>query len=130
MKLAHIAVAVKKINERIEVWQKIFGFNLKTTTEVADQKVKVAVLEGDGFHLELLEPLNEESSVDKFIKKRGEGLHHLCFEVEDLEGVLASLRSNNIELIDQKPRMGAVGKKIAFLHPRSMGGVLIELVQK
>ncbi|MGB3480397.1 MAG: methylmalonyl-CoA epimerase [bacterium] len=127
MKLDHIAIAVKSIEERLKIWQDIFGFKLEVIEDVPDQKVKVAVLDLGETKIELLEPLEETSTISKFIEKKGEGLHHLCFLVADIEKALANMKSHNVRLIDEVLRIGARGKKIAFIHPKDMGGVLIEL---
>ncbi len=130
MKLHHIGIAVKSIENSLEVWKDILGLKLNDIKDVVDQKVKVAMLEVGGVTIELLEPLGEKSTVHKFIEKRGEGMHHLCFEVDNIEKILSEMRSQNIKLIDEIPRIGASGKKIAFIHPKDMGGVLIELTEK
>jgi len=130
MKLDHIAIAVKSIEERLKIWRDILGFKLEVIEDVLDQKVKVAVLDINGQHIELLEPLEETSTISKFIEKKGEGLHHLCFEVENIESMLLNMKKQGIKLIDEVPKIGASGKKIAFIHPKDMGGVLIELSQK
>lgn len=130
MKLDHIGIAVKSIEERLHVWKDALGLGLANLEEVEDQKVKVAKLDVSGTHIELVEPTSEESPVFKFIEKRGEGLHHLCFRVDDIEKALADMKSHNVRLIDEVPRIGAGGKKIAFIHPKDMGGVLIELTEK
>jgi methylmalonyl-CoA/ethylmalonyl-CoA epimerase len=129
MKLEHIGIAVKSIDERLAVWQEVFGMTLLYVREVPDQKVKVAVLECSGVHIELLEALSEQSPVRSFIAKRGEGVHHLCFAVENIEHTLDMMKHQKVKLIDEVPRTGASGKKIAFIHPKDMGGVLIELTE-
>lgn len=128
--LSHIAVAVKSISESLKFWQDVLGLSLLAIEEVPEQKVKVAMLGIENTHIELLEPLNPESTVAKFIEKRGEGLHHIAFEVENIEEVLEKLKESGVKLIDEKPRKGAMGKKIAFIHPQSTGGVLIELTEE
>ena len=129
MKLEHIGIAVQNIEAKLKIWRDLFGLKLRMIKEVPEQKVKVAVLEIGDTHIELIEPTDEHSAVKKFIEKRGEGLHHLCFEVKDIESVLKDMKKNGIKLIDEVPRKGALGKKIAFIHPKDMGGVLIELTQ-
>ena len=127
--LNHIALAVKSISDSLKIWQGLFGFELLEIVDVPEQKVKVAILELDDVHIELLEPINQESTVAKFIEKRGEGLHHLAFEVEDIEKALKELKESGVKLIDEKPRKGARNTKIAFIHPSSAGGVLVELCE-
>ncbi len=130
MKLHHIGIAVKSIEARLKIWRDILGLELVRIEEVPDQKVKVAVLPLKHINIELLEPVSEESTVSKFIEKRGEGLHHICIEVDNIDTMLANMKENNIKLIDEVPRVGASGNKIAFIHPKDMGGVLIELSEK
>jgi methylmalonyl-CoA/ethylmalonyl-CoA epimerase len=130
MKLQHIGIAVKSIDERLKIWRGVLGLHFEMIEDVPRQKVRVAVLDIDGFKIELLEALEEGSTIATFIEKRGEGLHHLCFEVEDIEDMLLKLKQQGVKLIDEVPREGASGKKIAFVHPKDMGGVLIELTQK
>ncbi len=130
MKLDHIAIAVRNIEERLKIWTHVLNLKLEFIKDVPDQKVKVAVLDINGQHIELLEPLEETSTISKFIEKKGEGLHHLCFEVENIESMLLNMKKQGIKLIDEVPKIGASGKKIAFIHPKDMGGVLIELSQK
>jgi methylmalonyl-CoA epimerase len=130
MKLDHIGIAVKSIEERLQVWKDALGLGLVTLEEVEDQKVKVAKLDVRGTEIELLEPTAEDSPIFKFIEKKGEGIHHLCFQVPDIEKILTEIKGQGIRLIDEVPRIGAGGSKIAFIHPKDMGGVLIELLQK
>ena len=125
--LSHIGIAVKSIATA----GKFFGQTLKLGTpgiiEVPDQKVKVAFFHFSGFSIELLEPIGPDSTIAKFLEKRGEGIHHLCFNVDNIESALADLKKNGVVLIDEKPRLGATGNKIAFISPKSTHGVLIEL---
>lgn len=130
MKLDHIGIAVKSIEERLHVWKDALGLGLAILEEVEDQKVKVAKLDVRGTEIELLEPTAEDSPIFKFIEKKGEGIHHLCFQVPDIEKVLTEIKGQGIRLIDEVPRIGAGGNKIAFIHPKDMGGVLIELTEK
>ncbi len=130
MKVEHIGIVVKSIEEALKVWEGILGFKLEGMVEVESQGVRVAILEVNGVRLELLEPLSPDSPVANFLSKRGEGLHHLCFEVKDIESILLTLSSRGIKLIDKSSRPGALGNKVAFLHPSSSSGVLIELSEK
>lgn len=130
MKLDHIGIAVRSIQNRLHLWKDVLDLDLISIEEIKDQNVKVAKLDIRGPHIELLEPTSEESPVFKFIEKKGEGLHHLCFLVADIEKALAGIKSHNFKLIDEVPRIGAGGEKIAFIHPKDMGGVLIELSQE
>jgi methylmalonyl-CoA/ethylmalonyl-CoA epimerase len=128
-KLAHIGIAVKSIDDKLKLYHDIMGLETTDRTRVPEQGVEVCFLKLDNTRLELLEPLDESANINKFLEKKGEGIHHLCFEVENIEAALASLSENGIKLIDEKPRIGACGELIAFLHPKSTGGVLIELEQ-
>lgn len=136
MKVDHIGIAVKSIESGIKIWETIFAgdkahsYKIVGITEVESQRVKVSALDVGGVKIELIEPTCEDSNVNKFIEKRGEGLHHICFEVKNIEVVLSELQNSGIKLIDSSPRPGAFGKKIAFLHPSSTCGVLVELAEK
>ncbi len=129
MKLEHIGIAVNSIDGQLKVWQDLFGFKVEYTGEVADQGVRVSVLDVDGIKVELIEPIDNHCSVRRFIEKRGEGLHHLSFQVDDLAKVIDDFKGRGIRMIDEVPRKGAGGSSIAFVHPASTGGVLIELCQ-
>jgi len=129
MKLEHIGIAVKDIESHLRIWRDLLGFRLKMISEEPEQRVRVAMLDVGGVTLELLEPTDGDSAIHKFIEKRGEGLHHLSFEVEDIENSLKELKSRGVRLIDEVPRKGAHAAKIAFVHPRSTGSVLVELSQ-
>jgi methylmalonyl-CoA/ethylmalonyl-CoA epimerase len=98
--------------------------------EVPERKLKIAFVEISGVKLEFLMPTDKESVVAKFIEKRGEGIHHICFEIDDIEEMVSELKSKGVELVDEKPRLGVEGKKIIFLQPKSAYGVLIELKEK
>ncbi len=129
MKLDHIAIAVRDLEDALSFYTDVLGLTCVGRETVTEQGVHLAMLPiGEG-RLELLEPLREDSPVGRFLMRRGEGLHHICFQVADLEGTLARLRAQGVRLIDQEPRCGAEGRKIAFLHPASAHGVLIELVE-
>ena len=130
MRVSHIGIAVKSIEERLKIWRDVFGLQLERIEEVPEQKVKVAVLPLKDVNIELIEPLSEDSTISRFIERRGEGLHHICFEVDNVEKMLAEMKIANMKLIDEVPRVGAGGKKIVFIHPRDIGGVLIELSEK
>lgn len=130
MRLEHIGIAVKSIDERLKVWRDVLGLQVDMVKDVPQEKVRVAVLTVGGLKIELLESLEEGSAISTFIEKRGEGLHHLCFEVDDIERILQEMKQRGIKLIDDVPRKGAYAKKIAFVHPKDMGGVLVELSQK
>ncbi len=128
--LSHIGIAVKNLIHSSETFQKILDVKDIHIESVPDQQVNIAMFEVGGTHIELLEGTTEESPIYKFIQKKGEGIHHLSFEVEDIEKELSRLKAEGFQLIDEKPRVGAGGNSIAFVHPKSTNGVLIELIQK
>ena len=127
-KIDHIGVAVRNLDEAIELYKKL-GFEVKEIEEVPDQKVKVAMLPVGESRIELLEATSEDSPIAKFIERRGEGVHHIAINVSDIEKALQNAKENGLQLIDEKPRIGAGGKKVAFIHPKSTKGVLLELVE-
>jgi len=127
--LEHIGIAVNKIDEALQLFENILGLQLEKTSTVEAQKVKIAFLHVGETKIELLEPIDNESAVAKFLEKRGEGLHHIALRVTDIEGTLQRLKDRRVTLIDEKPRKGAEGGKIAFLHPKSTRNVLIELCE-
>ncbi|MCS7287371.1 MAG: methylmalonyl-CoA epimerase [Anaerolineae bacterium] len=130
MKIDHIAIAVHSLEEALRVYRDLLGLELKGVEQVPEQGVRIAFLPVGETRLELLEPLSTESPVAKFLEKRGEGIHHICFEVEDLEKTLQDLAGKGVKLIDEQPRIGAHGRKMAFVHPKSLHGVLLELYQR
>jgi len=127
--LDHVGIAVNKIDEALQVFEKILGLKLEKTSIVEAQRVKIAFLRAGETRIELLEPTDKKGSVAKFMEKRGEGIHHISFKVTDIEDMLKQLKERGINLIDEKPRKGAEGGKIAFLHPKSTRNVLIELCE-
>ncbi|MEM2676121.1 MAG: methylmalonyl-CoA epimerase [Candidatus Bathyarchaeia archaeon] len=131
MGLEHVGIAVKNLDEAIRVYRDLLGFKLLGVYELTERKVKVAFLSTGGeTKIELLEPLESDSPVAKFLESRGEGIHHVAVKVSDIEKTLEEFKGKGIMLVDEKPRIGAEGKKIAFIHPRSTKGVLLELVME
>ncbi len=130
MKLDHIGIATRSIEEGLAVWQNALGLKVDATEEVTEQGVKVCMLELGDTHVELLEPLGPDTSVGKFLAKRGPGMHHIAVEVTDIRASLAELKDKGARLIDETPRVGAGGCLVAFVHPSSVNGVLLELVQR
>jgi len=128
-RLDHIAIAVRDLEESLEFYVDQLGLKIHSVEEVKDQGVKVAKLELGNTHIELLEPLGPQTPVGKFLSERGPGLHHICLGVEEIEEDLERLKSAGATLIDLMPKIGAGGAKIAFIHPRTTGGVLLELSQ-
>ena len=129
-KVHHIGIAVKDLAQSMELYGDLLGLPLEGTHTVPEQKVVTALFPVGDTHLELIQPTEGNVGVTKFLETRGEGVHHLCFEVDDIETALAECRSRGLRLIDDVPRDIDDGKKkMAFLHPKSTGGVLIELYQ-
>lgn len=126
----HIGIAVSNLQEALSFWQAALGIELHGVEEVAEQKVRTAFLPVGGTEIELLEATSPDSTIAKFIEKRGEGLHHIAIRVEDVEAALAELKAKGVLLIDEKPRDGAGGTRIAFVHPKSTHGVLLELCER
>lgn len=127
--IEHLGIAVKSLDAAIPYWEKMLGTPCYNIEEVADQKVRTAFFKVGQTKIELLESTSPEGSIGKFIEKRGEGVHHVAFAVENIEDRLAECAEAGIQLIDKAPRSGAEGLSIAFLHPKSTGGVLTELCE-
>ena len=129
MKVDHIGIATRGIDEALLLWRDALGLSVDSTEEVTEQGVRVAMLGIGESHIELLEPLSEDSPVGRFLDKRGPGIHHLAIRVDDIRRTLAALKEKGTRLIDESPRIGAGGCLVAFVHPSSANGVLLELVQ-
>jgi methylmalonyl-CoA/ethylmalonyl-CoA epimerase len=129
MKIDHIGIATAKIDEALALWHDVLGLEVDSTEDVTEQGVRVAMLPIGESHIELLEPLSPETPVGKFLQERGPGLHHVAIRVVDIHASLAHLKEQGIRLIDENPRVGAGGCLVAFVHPSSSNGVLLELVQ-
>lgn len=130
-KINHIALAVNSLSEAENLYVNVLGFEVKHREVIEDQGVKTSMLlsrQGET-SIELLEPLDGSSPISEFLLKRGEGIHHICFEVENIENYLEHMKLLDIELIDESPRIGAYGATVAFIHPKSMNGVLVELAE-
>jgi methylmalonyl-CoA epimerase len=131
MGIDHVGVAVKNLDEAIGIYQNVLGFKLESIHVLSERKVKVAFLSSSGeTRIELLEPLGSDSPVAKFLENRGEGIHHIAVKVENINVVLEDFKRKGVVLVDDKPRMGAEGAKIAFVHPKSTKGVLLELIMR
>ena len=126
----HIGIAVHALDEALPVWRDLLGMTAHAVEVVEEQKVRVAKLEAGGDVIELLEPTAEDSPIAKFLARRGPGIHHVCLEVDDLEATLKRFKDLGMSLIDESPRIGAGGHRIAFVHPRSTQGVLLELSER
>ena|SRR6266567_1324542 len=128
-KINHIGIAVKSLEDAIPFYRDNLGMLFAGIEEVAEQKVRVAMLQIGESKIELLEPTCEESPVAKYIEKNGAGIHHIAYEVANIEAAIARLLADGARMIDEKPRHGAHGTRIAFIHPKSSSGVLTELCQ-
>jgi methylmalonyl-CoA/ethylmalonyl-CoA epimerase len=127
--LNHVAIAVKDIDSAVAFYEQVLGLHCDERERVEDQEVDAALFGHGQGRIELICPFTKDSGVAKFLEKRGEGLHHICLDVPDIEAALAELKKQGLPLIDEKPRIGAGGSKIAFVHPKGGRGVLIELRQ-
>jgi methylmalonyl-CoA/ethylmalonyl-CoA epimerase len=126
----HIGIAVKSLDEHIPFYRDVLGLKLLGIEEVADQHVRTAIFQVGEVRIELLEPTDAQSPIAGFLQKRGEGMHHIALQSDNLEQELKQVQDKGVRLIDKQPRLGAHNLKIAFLHPKSTGNVLIELCEK
>ena len=129
MKIDHIGIATRGIQDAAKFYRDVLGLEVAGTEEVPEQKVRAAMLPIGESRIELLEATSEDSPISRFLEKRGPGIHHIAVRVDDIRAALANLRSKGARLIDEEPRQGAGGCLVAFVHPSSTGGVLLELVQ-
>jgi len=129
MKIDHIGIATNGIADAVGFWRDALGLEVGDTEEVLQQKVRVCMLPVGESRVELLEPMSPDSPISKFLEKRGPGIHHIAVGVADIRAALAGFREQGAKLIDEEPRVGAGGCLVAFVHPSSTGGVLLELVQ-
>lgn len=125
----HIAILVPELGGALDFWEGALGLKLARTESVPSEGVDVAFLPVGGSNIELMMPTVADTGVARYLEKRGPGIHHMCLEVEDIEAVMARLREHNIQLINEQPVEGHGGRKYAFVHPKSTGGVLVELYQ-
>src|SRR5919201_102988 len=128
-RIDHIGIAVNDIAEALKVYRDALGLEVTHLADEPEQRVKVAFLPRGESEIELLEPYPGEGPVRKFMDKRGEGIHHICLEVDDIEAALARLAARGVQLIDERPRVNSRGQQIAFIHPKGAHGVLIELYE-
>ena len=129
-KLNHVNIAAPDAAAMARIFSDLLGLEVTEETVVADQGVKVLKLDAGGAAIEITEPLGPETPVGRFLEKRGTGIHHLAFEVDDLESVIRRLLEQGVRMVDEEPRTGASGHRIAFIHPASFGGILVELVER
>lgn len=125
----HVAVVVEDMEKSLAFWRDALGIKLHELRDVPAETSQVAFLPLAGAEVELVMPTSADSGIAKYLAKRGQGMHHLCLEVDDIEGMMKQLKEKNIRLINEEPRTSADGKKYAFIHPESTGGVLVELYQ-
>ena len=130
MKIDHIGIATNGIDEAATWWREALGLDFSAIEEIAEQEVRVAMLALGESSIELLEPTSPGSPISRFLDKRGPGIHHIAVRVDDIHAALAKMKEKGARLIDEQPRTGAGGCLVAFVHPSSTGGVLLELVQK
>ncbi|GAB4556571.1 MAG: methylmalonyl-CoA epimerase [Anaerolineae bacterium] len=128
-RIDHVAIVVNHIEDALRVYQGALGLPLSHVETIAEQDVRIAFLPVGESEIELLEPINPESGVARFLANRGEGMHHICLEVDDIEATLAAMEAAGLQLIDREPRRGAYGR-VAFVHPKAAHGVLIELLER
>ena len=128
MKFDHVGIAVKSIDSMLAIYSRIGTFEVRQT-EVAGQKARIALLKAGDTSVEFLEPTSQDSSLAKFIAERGEGLHHIAFEVEDIEKTMEELKGRGFRFVYEHPADGKFGSRVNFMHPKSVGGVLVELTQ-
>jgi methylmalonyl-CoA/ethylmalonyl-CoA epimerase len=129
VKIDHIGIAVKSLSEAIKIYEDAIGLQVSGYDQVDEQGVRVAMLNIGESRIELLEPTGPDSPIEKFMRKRGEGIHHIAVTVENIEKALERLKASGIRLVDNEPRKGAHNTRVAFIHPSSTHGVLLELVQ-
>ena len=128
-KIDHIAIVVENLDAALAVYRDALGMAVTDVREMPEQDVKMAFLPTGDSEIELLEPLSPDSGIGKYLAKRGEGLHHICLEVDDIDATLADLKAKGAALIDETPKRGAYGR-VAFIHPKGAHGVLVELSQR
>jgi methylmalonyl-CoA epimerase len=129
MKIDHLGIAVKAVADAAKMYETVLGLKVTGTDQVDDQGVKVAMIDIGESRFELLEAIRDDSPIGKFVAKRGEGLHHIAVQVDNIEASLAQLKAAGVRLIDEKPRRGAHNTRVAFIHPAGTHGVLLELVE-
>ncbi len=127
--LEHVGIAVHSITASLPLYEQLLGLKLEKSMESKDHGIKAALFSAGGTKIELIEPLEKDGAISKFIERRGQGIHHMAFRVDNVEKMLEQLKEQGITLIDEYPRTGLEGGKIAFLHPKSTGNVLIELCE-
>ena len=128
-RINHVAVVVDDLEKSLSFWRDALGIDLHELRDVPAEQSQVAFLPLEGSEVELVRPTTADSGIAKYLARRGPGMHHICLEVDDIAGMLAQLKARNIRLINEQPRLAADGRKYAFVHPESTGGVLVELYE-
>lgn len=128
-RIHHVAILVEDIEEALRFWRDALGLEIGPIEEVSEQEAIVADLQTEGTTLELVQPMTDNGGLARFLKTRGPGMHHICLEVDDLDAALSQLKAHQIRLINSEPVMGSDGKRVAFIHPQSAYGVLVELCE-
>lgn len=127
--IAHLGIAVRNIDAALSFWRDALGLEHESTKELPERGLRVAFLRAGETLVELLEPLHERSEISTFLDKRGEGIHHVCFEVDDIRAKIADVQSKGVRMVSPEPSIGAEGLPVAFMHPKSCNGVLAELLE-
>jgi methylmalonyl-CoA epimerase len=130
LRIEHIGIAVERLENRSPFWAHVLGIKHASTEIVKHEGVKTDIYDTGSGKVELLKSISDDSTIEKFLNKKGEGIHHVCLQVDDIEQAIIELKENNISIISEKPSIGAEGYKIVFIHPKSTGGVLVELAEK
>ena len=128
--IEHIGIAVEDTENRSPFWEHVLGINRTTTEIVEHEGVKTDIYNTGKGKIELLKSISDDSTIEKFLNKKGEGIHHVCFEVDNIKQAIMELKEKDISIVSEKPSIGAEGYKIVFIHPKSTGGVLVELAEK
>ena len=128
--IEHLGIAVNSIDKSAPFWRHILQIPHRSTEDVTDQGVVTDIYDTGKGKVELLESMGEDTPIGKFLNNRGPGIHHVCFEVSDIKSAIKELKDNNINILSEKPTIGAEGYKVVFIHPKSTGGVLVELAEK
>ena len=130
LSIEHIGIAVEQLKNRSPFWEHVLGIKHSSTEVVEHEAVKTDIYDTGSGKVELLKSISDDSTIEKFLNKKGEGIHHVCFEVDDIKSAINELKENNIIVLNDEPTIGAEGYKIVFIHPKSTGGVLVELAEK
>ena len=128
-RIHHIAIVVDDLDGPLSFWRDALGLNLSQVQDVPAEMAQIAFLPTENSEVELVHPTTSDSGLGRYLEKRGPGMHHICLEVDDIAGMLAQLKENGVQLINEQPRVGSDGRKYAFIHPKSASGVMVELYE-